>query len=249
MSGHNKWSQIKHKKAKTDSQKGKAFSKIVREIIVSARAGGGDPNGNSRLRLAIQKAKEANMPSDNVKRAIQKGTGALEGVTYEEILFEAYGPGGVALLIETLTDNRNRTVSNLRALLTKASGSLATKGAVAYLFEKKGVINFSKNCNQDTVVSVATDAGAEDVDLRDDGGVEVLVQPHDYETVKKAFDDAKLVYENAEITMLAKTLVPLAEDQAKKVLQLIEHIEDDEDVQSVYTNLEISDSIAQGFIS
>ncbi len=236
MSGHSKWSTIKHKKAKTDAQKGKIFTKIVREITSAARHGGGDADGNPRLRLAIEKAKEVNMPADNIKRAVQKGAGGEDGQEFEEIAFEAYGPFGVAILIETLTDNRNRTVPNIRSILGKYNGNLASKGAVSYLFEKNGLIIFEPGVSEEAVMDIATSSGAEDVESKEDGSIEVIVKPEAYETLRKAFDDAKLSPISASVTMIAKTFAKLDSEQAQTIMNLIEKLEDDDDIQAVHSN-------------
>ena len=240
MSGHSKWATTKHKKAKTDAQKGKAFTKVVREIMMAARLGGADPDHNSRLRLAIQKAKEANMPRDNVSRAIAKGAGKDGDSAYEEIQFEAYGPHGVALLIETLTDNRNRTVPNLRMILGKEDGSIATKGAVSYLFSKKGLFLFEPGSPQDDIMAVVTEAGADEFDVQEDGSIEVLCEPSAFEVIKNALDQAKLTYVSASIDMIASTTVPLPKEHAEQILHLIEKLEDDDDVQNIYSNGDFS---------
>ena len=236
MSGHSKWSTIKHKKAKTDAQKGKIFTKIVREITSASRSGGPLPDANPRLRLAIEKAKEVNMPADNIKRAIQKGAGGEDDQQFEEVSFEAYGPFGVAILIETLTDNRNRTVPNIRSILTKFGGNLAAKGAVSYLFEKRGLIIFEPGSSEESIMDAAITADAEDVETKEDGSIEVTTDPPQYEAVKKAFDDAKLAYATASVTMIPQTVATLTEDQAKTIDALIEKLEDDDDIQAVYAN-------------
>ena len=241
MSGHSKWSTIKHKKAKTDAQKGKIFTKIVREITSAARQGGADADGNPRLRLAIEKAKEVNMPADNIKRAVQKGAGAGDGQEFEDILFEAYGPFGVAILINTLTDNRNRTVPNIRSILGKYSGNLAAKGAVSYLFEQNGLLIFEPGASEEAIIDCATEAGAEDVDCKEDGSIEVIVKPEAYEKVKQAFEGATLQPVSSAIGMLPKTSVLLTQDQARTISTLIEKLEDDDDVQDVYSNAQFPD--------
>ncbi len=239
MSGHSKWSTIKHKKAKTDAQRGKIFTKIVREITTAARIGGADLDSNPRLRLAVQKAKEVNMPNDNIKRAIQKGAGAGDGEQFEEITFEGYATDGVALLIDVLTDNRNRTVPNIRSALTKFGGNLAAKGAVSYLFDKKGLILIEPGAVEDTVMTVAMDADAEDVKNHDDGSFEVITAPDHFEVVRQAFETAKIEYVSASITMIPKTVVSVPEDRVEKLIALIEKLEDDDDVQAVYSNADI----------
>lgn len=239
MAGHNKWSSIKHKKAKTDAQKGKQFSKVGREIMMAAKLGGADADLNPRLRLALQKAKQVNMPNENVKRAIQKGAGGDDDSQLEEITYEAFGPNGVALLIDTLTDNRNRTVSNIKAILGKGGANMATPGAVSYLFEKKGLLLFDQGIDTDKVIDIATESGADDVDLKDDGSVEVVTNVQDYESVKQAFDSSSIEYESAEITMIPSTSVKLSEEDAEKIITLLEKIEEDDDVQDVYANFDI----------
>lgn len=236
MSGHSKWSTIKHKKAKTDAQKGKIFTKIVREITSASRSGGPLPDANPRLRLAIEKAKEVNMPADNIKRAIQKGAGGEDDQQFEEVSFEAYGPFGVAILIETLTDNRNRTVPNIRSILTKFGGNLAAKGAVSYLFEKRGLIIFEPGSSEETIMDAAITAGAEDVATKEDGSIEVITDPTQYEAVKKAFDEAKLEAATASVTMIPQTIATLTAEQSKTIEALIEKLEDDDDIQAVYSN-------------
>ncbi|MGE4170422.1 MAG: YebC/PmpR family DNA-binding transcriptional regulator [Candidatus Margulisiibacteriota bacterium] len=241
MSGHSKWSTIKHKKAKTDAQRGKIFTKLVREIVIAAKVGGADPEGNPRLKLAIQKARQANMPSDNIKRAVQKGAGNDDDSNLEEVLFEGYAPFGVAILVETLTDNRNRTVPNLRSIFTKFGGSLGAKGSVAYLFNKQGIVLFEPGVSEESVMDVATEAGADDIDTKADGSIEVLTAPEQLLTVKQAFDDQKLVYANAELMMIPTTSVALDLEQSQKIAALIEKLEDDDDVQNVYTNADLSE--------
>ncbi|MBT5953326.1 YebC/PmpR family DNA-binding transcriptional regulator [bacterium] len=238
MSGHSKWSTIKHKKAKTDHQRGKQFSKVSKEIIMAAKIGGGDPEMNPRLRLAIQKAKSVNMPNDNVKRAIQRGVGGGDDSNYEEVMFEGYGPNGVGLIIETLTDNKNRTVPNLKHALSKNGGSLATKGAVSYMFSKKGLFIFSPESPDEKIMEVASDAGADDIDIKDDGSIEVLCEFGSFEAVRVAFESNELVAENASIEMIPENTVQLTAEQVEKIEKLIEALEEDDDVQDVYSNYE-----------
>jgi YebC/PmpR family DNA-binding regulatory protein len=243
MSGHSKWAQIKHKKAHTDAKRGKVFTKIVKELAVAARFGGGDPDGNPRLRLAMEKAKEANMPSENIKRAIMKGTGELPGTSYEESVYEGYGPSGVALLIETLSDNRNRTVSELRHILSKNSGSLGEAGCVAWIFEKKGyVLVDKKSTDEDTLMSIVLDAGAEDLknDPAEDN-YEVVTLPENLNAVREAIVRQKIQVSHAEITMLPKTYVPLNGQAADQMVRLMDALEDHDDVQNVYANFDIPD--------
>ncbi|MFO0753087.1 MAG: YebC/PmpR family DNA-binding transcriptional regulator [Thermodesulfovibrionales bacterium] len=242
MAGHSKWAQIKHKKAHTDAKRGKAFTKIVKEISVAARMGGGDPDGNPRLRLAIEKAKEANMPSDNVKKAIMKGTGELPGTTYEESTYEGYGPGGAALLIETLTDNKNRTVSEVRHLLSKNGGNLGEAGCVSWMFEKKGYLLVEKSrADEDTLMTLVLDAGAEDLknDPAEDS-YEIITAPENLASVKEALEKGRIPVALAETTMLPKTYVPLEGSTSDQMVRLIDALEDNDDVQNVYSNFEMA---------
>ncbi|HWR89207.1 MAG TPA: YebC/PmpR family DNA-binding transcriptional regulator [Dissulfurispiraceae bacterium] len=243
MAGHSKWAQIKHKKAHTDAKRGKAFTKIVKEISVAARIGGGDAEGNPRLRAAIEKAKEANMPSENIKRAVMKGTGELPGTTYEESIYEGYGPGGAALLIEVLTDNKNRTVSEVRHILSKQGGSLGEAGCVSWMFEKKGYILVEKTkVDEDTLISVALDSGADDMknDPKEDN-YEIITAPESLGTVQKALQEAGIPISLAEITMLPKSYVSLEGQAADQMLRLLDALEDNEDVQNVYANFNVPD--------
>jgi YebC/PmpR family DNA-binding regulatory protein len=239
MSGHSKWHTIKHKKGIADAKRGQAFTKLIKELSIIARQGGGDPDMNPRLRTTILKAKAANMPKDNIDRAIKKGTGELEGVTYEEILYEAYGPGGVAILIDILTDNKNRAAAEIRNLLNKGGGNLGAAGSVAYLFKRKGLINYdATKYKEDDILAVAIDAGAEDVS-NDGDSIEVTTSPEDFEAVIKAMEAKGFEHNGAEIARVADTNVTLENDKTEKALKLVEHLEDHEDVQSVATNLEI----------
>lgn len=243
MSGHSKWASIKHKKAATDARRGKTFTKAIKMITVAARNGGGDINTNPALRLAVQKAKEANMPADNIERAIKKGTGELPGVTYEQVSYEGYGPGGIALFVEGLTDNKNRLTAEVRNIFSKCGGNLAGSGSVNWLFEKKGffVINKSE-ASEEELMSVILDAGAEDLSSEGDA-YEVKSQPQDYEKVRKALEDNKIKTESAELTMIPKNTIKVTGDQAKQVLRLVEQLEDNDDVQNVYANFDIPDDI------
>jgi YebC/PmpR family DNA-binding regulatory protein len=244
MSGHSKWHSIKHKKGAVDAKRGKLFTKIIKEIIVAARMGGGDMEGNPRLRTAILKAKSANMPKDNVERAIKKGTGELEGVEYQEITYEAYGPGGVAILIEVLTDNKNRTAADVRHLLTKGGGNLGESGCVSYLFKRKGVISFdASKYKEDDIMAVTLEAGGEDV-TNSGGYIEVYTNPDDFENVVKALEDAKFEHESAEIQRIAENMVSLDKEKTAKVLRLVESLEDNDDIQNVFTNLEVPDGFS-----
>ena len=246
MAGHNKWSKVKHIKAKEDAKKGKAFSKVGRDITIAVRSGGDNPDMNPALRLAIQKARDVNMPKDNIQRAIEKGAGSGEGSELEEIVYEAYAPGGVAILIRSLTDNKNRTVPNVRAMLSKAGGSLANSGSVSYLFEKKGVVVFDVDCDSDRVMEFAIDAGADDVDLQDDGSVEVTTMPDSFESVVSAFNDQSMPYLDASIEMVPQTRVLLDVEKAKGFIKLIDKLEDDDDIQDVFHNAEIPDAAVEG---
>ena len=236
MAGHNKWSSIKHKKAKTDAQKGKVFSKISKEIIMATKLGGADAEMNPRLRLALQKAKEANMPNDNIKRAVEKGSGSAHDSNLEELQFEAYGPAGVAILIDTLTDNRNRTVSNLKALLNKCGATMAQKGAVGYLFSTKGLILFAEYDNEDEIIDLAIENGAEDVQVTNEKMIEIIIPISELELLKKVYDEKSLVYETATLTKLPSTFVSLDDAQKESFVKLYEKLEDDDDVQEVYSN-------------
>ncbi|MBN1931186.1 MAG: YebC/PmpR family DNA-binding transcriptional regulator [Desulfobacterales bacterium] len=247
MSGHSKWSTIKHKKGAADAKRGKIFTKLIKEITVAARmGGGGDPTANPRLRAAIQAAKNENMPRDNIERAIKKGTGELEGVHYEESIYEGYGPGGAAVLVESLTDNKNRAVADIRHLFNKSGGNLGENGCVAWMFEKKGYINIKKeDVEEETLMELALDAGAEDV-REDEDNFEIISAPEDFESVKEAIDQASISYLEAEITMLPKTNTNLEGKEAEQMVRLMEGLEDCEDVQKVYTNADIPEEIVNG---
>jgi YebC/PmpR family DNA-binding regulatory protein len=239
MSGHSKWHTIKHKKGAADAKRGQMFTKLIKEISIAARLGGGDQETNPRLRTAILKAKGGNMPKDNIDRAIKKGTGELEGVNYEEILYEAYGPGGVAILIDILTDNKNRAAAEIRNLLNKHGGNLGSAGSVAYLFKRKGLIDFDPSkCKEDDILAVAIDAGAEDV-TNDGETIEVTTNPEDFYKVLKALETAGFAQTMAELARVPDSTVTLDNDKTQKALKLVEYLEDHEDVQSVATNLEI----------
>lgn len=239
MSGHSKWSTIKHKKAAKDARRGKLFTKLIKEITVAARMGGGDINTNPRLRAAVAAAKAASMPGDNIERAIKKGTGELEGVTYEEIQYEGYGPGGVAILAHVLTDNKNRTVSEIRRLFTKHGGNLGETGCVAWMFDKKGVITVDKSqIDEDRLVGLVLDAGGEDV-KEDDGVFEVITRPEDFERVKERLEREKIAIASAQVAMVPKNTVTVDEKHVEQILKLTEEIEDHDDVQSVSANFDI----------
>jgi YebC/PmpR family DNA-binding regulatory protein len=240
MAGHSKWANIKHRKGAQDAKRGKIFTKIIKELTVAARIGGGDPDSNPRLRTAVDKAKQANMPKDNVDRAIKKGTGDLDGVNYEEGLFEGYGPGGVALIVEFLTDNRTRTVADVRHCFSKYGGNLGVSGSVAFLFDRKGLISFYADNDFDLIFEIALEAGAEDV--RDEGDVyEVITEPGDFIQVREAMAEAGLQWETAETTMIPQNQVVLEGKPAETMLKLMDALEDNDDVQNVYANFDISE--------
>ena len=244
MSGHSKWSSIKHKKGATDAKRGKIFSKLIKEITVAARMGGsGDPAANPRLRAAIAAAKTENMPKDNMERAIKRGTGELEGVNYEESVYEGYGPGGAAVLVESLTDNKNRAVADIRHIFGKNGGSLGENGCVAWMFDKKGYMNVDKkDMEEDALMEIALEAGAEDI--REDNGIfEVITDPGDFEAVRNALDDGTVKYSVAEVTMLPQSTTALQGKDAELMIRLMEALDDCEDVQKVYTNADIPEEL------
>jgi YebC/PmpR family DNA-binding regulatory protein len=241
MAGHSKWANIQHRKKAVDAKRGKIFTRINRELSVAAREGGSDPDANPRLRLAIQKANAVNMPKDTIERTIKKAAGELEGVSYEEIRYEGYAQNGVAVMIDTLTDNRNRTVAEIRHAFSKHGGNLGTDGSVAYLFNKIGVINFEPGTSEDAVMEVALEAGAEDIVVEDDGSIEVITAPEDYAQVVEAMEAAELVPANSEITMRATTDVELDVETGQKVLNFLDILEDLDDTQAVYSNADIPD--------
>lgn len=247
MAGHSKWAQIKRKKADTDSKRGKAFSRLVKEISIAARLGGGDPDGNPRLRLAIEKAKEANMPADNIKRAIQKGTGELPGTSYEDAVYEGYGPGGVAVMIDVLTDNKNRTVSELRNILSKHGGNMGEAGCVSWMFEKKGYILVNKEAaEEESLMDIVLESGAED--LKNDPDVdhyEVISSQEDFSRVREAISKSDIKIDMSDVTMIPKSTVPLEEHNASRMLRLMEILEDHDDVQNVYANFDVADDVMQ----
>lgn len=240
MSGHSKWSTIKHKKGVQDAKRGKLFSRLIKEITVAARIGGGDVNANPRLRAAVQKAKDNNVPQDNITRAIKRGTGELPGAQYEEITYEGYGPGGVALLIETTTDNSNRTVSELRHILSKYGGNLGSTGCVAWQFERQGLITIPQNAiDEDTLLSIVLDAGALDMSTSLDQ-YEIITTPEDLNKVKSVLSEKNIEISSAEIVMYPKNNVKVELDTARQLLKLIEAIEDHDDVQNLWTNSDMS---------
>ncbi len=243
MSGHSKWSTIKHKKGATDAKRGKIFTKIIKEITVAARMGGGDPETNPRLRSALASARSENMPKDTFERAIKKGTGDLEGVNYEEILYEGYGPGGVAVLVECLTDNRNRTIAEIRQAFGKAGGNVGTDGCVAWMFDKKGLIIVNKeDSDEETLMELALDAGAEDI-KEEEESFEIICEPADFETVKEAIDDAGIKCEEAEITMIPQNMTKVEGKEAEQMINFMEVLDDCDDVQKFYSNADIPDEV------
>lgn len=243
MAGHSKWANIQHRKGRQDAKRGKIFTKLIREITVAARMGGGDPGGNPRLRTAIDKALDANMPKDTIERAIKRGTGAGEGENYEQIRYEGYGAGGVAVLVDCLTDNRNRTVSEVRHAFSKCGGNLGTDGSVAYLFSRVGVLSYPAGSNEDRIMEVALEAGADDVASNDDGSIDVITAQENFIEVKEAMIAAGLTPEVAEVTERPATTIELQLEDAEKVMKMVDMLEDLDDVQSVYSNADFSDEV------
>ncbi len=246
MSGHSKWHNIKLRKGKQDSIRGKLFTKLAREIIVAAREGGGSPDTNLRLRLNIQKARDCSMPADNIKRAIQRGTGELDGANYEEASYEGYGPAGVAVMVRCLTDNRNRTVAELRNIFTKTGGNLGESGCVGWMFDAKGLVTLAAGAADEETLMLATmDAGAEDIHIEEDG-IEIICPPEDLAKVRDAVSAAGLTYKDADLTMIPHTTIKIEDaNDARKVLRLIDLLEDNDDVQTTYSNFDVSDEILQ----
>ena len=245
MSGHSKWASIKHKKGAVDAKRGKVFTKLIKEITVATRLGGKDPDSNSRLRVAIAAAKAENMPKENIERAIKKGTGELEGSNYEEVTYEGYGPGGVAVLIEVLTDNKNRAVADVRHLFERSGGNLGESGCVAWMFSQKGLIVFQKDqVEEEMLFELALEAGADDI-KEDEKELEVITEPSSFEKVKTAIENAGIRYTLAEITMIPKTTVKIDDKHAQQMLTLMENLEDNEDVNHVYANFDISDEVME----
>jgi YebC/PmpR family DNA-binding regulatory protein len=246
MSGHSKWANIKHRKGAVDAKRGKIFTKLIKEITVAARMGGGDPGANPRLRSAIAAAKAVNMPKDNVDRGIKKGTGELDGISYDEILYEGYGPGGVAVLVECMTDNRNRTVADVRSFFAKANGNLGEANCVAWMFDKKGSVLIDKEvADEEKLMELALDAGAEDV--ADDGSAfQVLTAPEDFEAVREALETAGLEFLEASISMIPQNVVEVADEKtARQLMKLLDNLEDHDDVQKVHANFDIADELME----
>lgn len=243
MAGHSKWANIKHRKAAQDKKRGKIWTKLIREVTVAAREGGGDPDANPRLRLAMDKAFGANMPKDTVDRAVKRGAGGDEGEHYDEIRYEGYGPGGIAVMVDCMTDNRNRTAAEVRHGFAKHGGNLGTDGSVSYLFAKQGIVSFQPGTDEDTVMDVALESGAEDVLINDDGSLDVIATPENFVAVKQALAGAGLDTEIAEITFNAATQTELDRETAEKLLRMVDTLEDLDDVQEVYHNADISDEI------
>jgi len=244
MSGHSKWAQIKRKKAKNDQQRGKLFSKLIREITVAGRTGGGDPKGNMRLKAAIEEAKAVNMPADTLKRAVQKGTGELPGESYEEVTYEGYGPGGVAIMVRVLTDNKNRTAPEIRHTFSKFGGNLGDIGCVSWMFERKGIIRVEGGMEEDELLTLALEAGA--LDLRGDGkAFEVVTAPEELERVRKTLEERGVPISQAELTLIPQSTVHLEGKDAQQVLRLVETLEEYDDVQTVYANFDIPDEVLE----
>lgn len=247
MSGHNKWAKIKRKKAVTDAKKGQIFTRLIKEITIAARHGGGDVKGNPRLRLAIEKAQEVNMPAENIKRAIQRGTGELPGVSYEEVTYEGYGPGGVALIIESVTDNKNRTVSEIRHILERNNGKLGAANSVAWMFHRKGIIQVSRSAYpEDDLLGIILDAGADDMRVEEDT-YEIVTTPENFESVRQTLESRGIKIESAEIQMIPENSVRIEGKEAEQVLKLIEALDEHDDVQRVYSNFDIDDKVMASF--
>ncbi|OEF95660.1 YebC/PmpR family DNA-binding transcriptional regulator [Desulfuribacillus alkaliarsenatis] len=251
MAGHSKWKNIAHRKGKQDAARGKIFTRLSKEIMVAARQGGGDPTANARLRLAISKAREHNMPNDNIERVIKKATGELEGVNYEEISYEGYGPAGVAVYVEVVTDSRNRAASDMRHIFSKYGGNLGESGCVSWMFDKKGIININKadiTIDEEELLLLALDAGADDL-IGDEDAFEIVTEPDSFEQVKEQLVAADIQINSSEITMVPQNTISLTGDDAKKMLKLMEKLEENDDVQNVYANFDISDEDMQKYHS
>jgi YebC/PmpR family DNA-binding regulatory protein len=247
MSGHNKWAKIKRKKGATDAKRGRLFTRIIKEMTIAARDGGGSPTGNPRLRLAIEKAQAANMPADNIKRAIQKGTGELPGVNYEEITYEGYGPGGVAIIIEAVTDNKNRAVAEVRHLLEKYNGKMGASNSVSYMFHKKGLISVPLSASgEDALMELILEAGADDM-KSEEGSYQIITAPDKFDAVKKALEAKNISMEEAEVQMIPENTVKVEGREAESVLKLMDALEDNEDIQHVYANFDIDEKVLAAF--
>lgn len=246
MSGHSKWANIKHKKAKADAQRGQAFTKVTREIIVAVRQGGPDPAANFRLKMAMQKAREVNMPNDVIQRAIKRASGETEAENYEEIIYEGYAPAGVAIMLQIMTDNRNRTASEIRFLFSRHGGNLGETGCVAWMFDRKGIITVNKaesGLDEDSMMMIAVEAGADDLTSDDEDDYQITTQPDELDSVREALEAQGLKIQSAKLAMVPKNTVTLGLEEAKKVLKLVDALEDHDDVQEVYTNMEIPDDV------
>ncbi|WP_275097296.1 YebC/PmpR family DNA-binding transcriptional regulator [Sedimenticola hydrogenitrophicus] len=243
MAGHSKWANIKHKKAANDKKRGKIWTKLLREVTVAAKAGGGELETNPRLRLAVDKANGANVPRDTIERAVKRGAGGEDTDNYDELRYEGYGPGGAAVIVDCMTDNRNRTASEVRHAFTKHGGNLGTDGSVAYMFNKQGIISFAPGADEDAIMEAALEAGAEDVVTNDDGSIDIMTTPEAFSAVNDAIVASGLTPDNAEVTFSASTLAELDQEAAEKLMKLVDHLEDLDDVQDVYTNADISDEI------
>lgn len=243
MAGHSKWANIQHRKKAQDAKRGKLFTKLIREIVVAAKMGGGDPDANPRLRAAIDKALSGNMTRDTIDRAVKRGAGGDDEANVDELTYEGYGPGGTAVMVECMTDNRNRTVAEVRHAFSKAGGNLGTEGSVAYLFEKKGQITYGEGTDEDAVMEAALEAGADDVVSNDDGSIDVFMEPDSFGEVKDALDEAGLIAEHAEVSLIASTSADLDVSDAEKLLRLVDTLEDLDDVQNVYSNANISPEV------
>lgn len=243
MAGHSKWANIQHRKGAQDKKRAKIFTKLIREITVAAKMGGGDIDSNPRLRLAIDKAKSQSMPKDNIERAVKRGAGELDGAEYQEIRYEGYGPGGTAVMVDCMTDNRNRTVAEVRHAFSKFGGNLGADGSVSYLFSNVGLMTYPDEADEDAVMEAAIEAGAEDVVIDDSGSIEVITDPQDFETVRDAMREASLEPESSEVTMRASTSAVLGQKEAETMLKLLDMLEDLDDVQSVYSNADIPDEV------
>lgn len=245
MSGHSKWANIKHRKAAQDAKRGNLFQKLVRAIIIAAKDGGGDPAMNMRLKTAIERAKAVSVPNDNITRAIKRGTGELGDISYDELTYEVIGPSGIAVLVNVMTDNRNRTTPEIRALLARNGGQMGSEGSVAWMFDRKGVIEVKgKNIDEDELMTLGLDSGMSDMEANDEGFT-LYCEPSDLDTLQKALEDAKYVVENAEVSMIAKTPVEVSDpESARKVLRLVDALEEHDDVQNVYSNFDIPDEVA-----